>query len=837
MSDELLGRIRNIEGQVGLQMNRNMGRLHYLTKTLESVTPDGAKLAQRLMESRAYIDKAGKVRTRFFSPKLTNIFENVKSHANVGQSAILPTWGKTGKELDLLAKNLEDVLNKAYFDVEAVDDAFKIIRDGDALLLDLNAIDAATLNKVDFSILGDQAFRGGAYRLSDEAKEFFLKYSNEIDEYGKLKTNILDTLKKEIGYEHFDEALKLAPEYVPHTLSDAARDFMRANRPAAKSKFIQEGINLLKGREWAGTVDDVNKGFRAMLGIDFDFFDTNIQSSFEHLLMVAGTKTEQHKILNTLLTAADDTGAKMFQVIPNNVKAADQLGYGFQTIKSFSEEYGDLYKNLSPQAQKELTDYFTKLGYDPKTSAIAIHRSAKNMLDNINRSYKEIPEVVRLFDQFQTLWKTGTLLTPGYNLRNVIGNDQLMSFAGMNLFTRMRYGARATGDFAVLKRVNDQLAAFSGTADEFLDTLGKADREAYERLIDFYEAGISQSYAGARDIADVGKLAREGNKNIAKRLVSMNYDIAQHADDFQRYMLYSWAKDEATKQFSKVKGLSEWQVAAKSRYKAAQKVQEAMYDYKHYTSFEKEVMKRVFPFYTFFKNNLAFQMQTLYKNPGAIGRAGRLYKYYVEDIGGLDVEAMPDYTLGNMWLPIPMSITKNDNEAIAFLKTNMPLTDFTEMIDNPLKRGVTSVAAPIKLSFELGAGVDFFTGSPLRNFPGEQDRMDPGSGVLSQIRNEDGDFALIADPIAQKIANDLGLRVPREYTSLLLDVADTVVGDQTGAEGLFDVLERFGITTTKEVSQMEITRAYQDLERLKYIQDRYEQQEGDLPTKADLGID
>jgi hypothetical protein len=412
-----------------------------------------------------------------------------------------------------------------------------------------------------------------------------------------------------------------------------------------------------------------------------------------------------------------------------------------------------------------------------------------------------------------------------------------MSFAGMGFTQQTRYATKAMGDFGVYNRLSKTLSEFSGTYDDFLKTLSKTDADAFTRVVNFFESGVSQSYAGVRDLAGVRQLVEEGQQRLTKQLIGVNFDVAERMDDFQRYVLYQWALDKNTAKFGKEAGLEAWQVAAKADEAAQQIVAESLFDYKHFTSFEKDVMKRIFPFYTFFKNNLVFQAQTLFKNPGAVGRLGRVYKYASEDLAGLDVEAMPDYVSGNMWLPIPAEIRRGDTEAIAFLKLNLPFSDFTEIIEDPFKRGATSVAAPIKLLFELGAGVDSFTGAPLRDFPGQQDRMDPGSGVLSTLRNERGDLALSADPVMQKIANDLGLRVPKQYLSILFDVADTVTGVQATQEGIFDVLDRVGLTATKDLSQMEITQLYQDLERLRNMRSRYEQETGQkLPTQTELGL-
>ena len=829
--------LRRQGGEVGFKMQKDAARLDNLIKTAAN-TPEKERFVRELIEAGARVNEAGEVVVETFTPAMVDIINNIKFHAASGRTALMGTWGKTGKDLDMLAKNLQDQLNQIYKGKLNVDDAFQVLVKDGGLGINLKSIDSKTLNKTSFDDVVDVFTGGGTYKLSNEAKEFFLKNADQIDQIKQLQFGIIDAMKKDALYDVANESLKGAPGYFRHSLSDQAKEFLKKQKPAARSRYIQEGVDMLTSRTYMGTVDDVNKGMRAFYGMDFDFFDTGLRRGMEDLITIAARKTEQSQLLNLILKSSDESGQPLFQAINNTADAAEELGNGFVAIKKFDEQFADIYKNMTPEAQAVFNKHLQKIGYDEKTSALAIHRSAKTLLDNVNNSFREIPEYIRGFDKFMNIWKSVTLVTPGFHMRNLFGNMANMSFAGMNVAQQSRYAGKAMGDFSVYSRLSKELSGFSGTYDDFIATLAKSDADIFKRVSDFFESGVSQSYAGVRDLAGVSKLAKEGGQTLPKQLVGVNFDLAEHMDDFQRYMLYQWALDKNTAKFGKEAGLEAWQIAAKADEAAQQIVAESLFDYKHFTTFEKDVMKRVFPFYTFFKNNLVFQAQTVFKNPGAIGRLGRTYKYASEDLAGVDIESMPDYVSGNMWLPIPAEIRKGDKEAIAFLKLNLPIADFTELIENPFNRGAGSVAAPIKLFFELGAGVDSFTGAPLSAFPGEKDRMDPGSGVLSALRNEDGDFALSANPVMQKIANDLGLRVPKEYLSVLLDVADSVAGKQAPPETLFDALDRFGLTATKEVQGMQLTQLYQKLEQLRYMRERYEQETGqDLPTKAQLGID
>lgn len=270
---------------------------------------------------------------------------------------------------------------------------------------------------------------------------------------------------------------------------------------------------------------------------------------------------------------------------------------------------------------------------------------------------------------------------------------------------------------------------------------------------------------------------------------------------------------------------------------ARKNTMDALFDYSALTTAEREYMKRLFPFYTFMKNNLVFQAKAMLKNPGKYARLGRAYDYWNEDIGGIKTEDLPEYMQDNMWLPVPMEVTKDDEQAISFLKLNLPPSDFAEIVEDPFKRGVASISAPVKLAIELGTGRDTFTGQEIQEFSGETSRMQEGEGALGFVRDERGNFAISSNPYVQKVFNDLGLRVPRNYMSIALDVIDNITGYQTVNETSGDILSRLSVTGTQSVSNLEMTRLYQDLQQLRDLRSLYEQEtQSKLPTLDELGL-
>jgi hypothetical protein len=253
------------------------------------------------------------------------------------------------------------------------------------------------------------------------------------------------------------------------------------------------------------------------------------------------------------------------------------------------------------------------------------------------------------------------------------------------------------------------------------------------------------------------------------------------------------------------------------------------------TPFERNYAKRLIPFYTFMKNNMLFQAKNIVQNPNQYAKLLRGYKHWTEGMTDMDINELPEYMVQNMWVPFPTIVDRGDGETINFIKANLPPSDFAELISKPFSKAVTSLTVPLKLGIELGTGRDTFTGAPLREFPGQVNRMEAGTGVLPGFRGEDGEAYLSGDPVIQKIADDLGLRNPRKLVTAILDIADVTTGKQSLGKFVDDLGRIGGITTTKNLSEIELTSLYQKLEELRNLKKLYEQQTGSkLPTQAEL---
>jgi hypothetical protein len=500
---------------------------------------------------------------------------------------------------------------------------------------------------------------------------------------------------------------------------------------------------------------------------------------------------------------------------PNHKILEDGFVY-MEGDKVVGGEFKSLFDSIPKDLQKEVLAYLKDTGMLGKK--MAIHNSGYNILKNAQNAYKVNLNVgVKFFDKFLNFWKGVTLLSPSFHIRNFIGNWTNMSLAGLNPAEILTNTKEAWEE--IIKR------------DEILKKIANGTASAADEVAlassNTYISGLASARRGVRDLENLAELRKyspdlkrklgSGLKGQYDNLIKTNFKLAERADEVQRLAMFKALKK---------KGFTDAQ--------SIQRVREVLFDYGKLTGFEKDVMKRIFPFYTFMKENLQFQFKNILQNSGRYKNLFRSYKHYLEEVADLDEKEIPDYMTGNMWLPLPFTFNKDDKEAISMLKLNLPASDFLEFVEDPLKKGVSSIAIPIKFSWEFMTGVDTFTGAPIQRYPGERSLDRESDSLFKFLRNEKGEFDITKNPVIKKFTDDLGFRTLRRPLTAILDSIDTILGKQNVATGLFDVLEQTGITTTVKKEDINLTALYQQLEYLRNLKKLYEQNTGQtLPSQRE----
>lgn len=146
---------------------------------------------------------------------------------------------------------------------------------------------------------------------------------------------------------------------------------------------------------------------------------------------------------------------------------------------------------------------------------------------------------------------------------------------------------------------------------------------------------------------------------------------------------------------------------------AARQTKQFLFDYGNLTNFERNVMRRVLPFYTFTRKNLELQARALITTPGRIAAEVHAATTLGEIISGgetltdAEKEKMPDWIKSGMTI-----LTKKNGTQVSILRNlGTPLEAPFQMMQANNVLG--SVSPLLRVPVELAGGYSFFAGKPL----------------------------------------------------------------------------------------------------------------------------
>jgi hypothetical protein len=143
-----------------------------------------------------------------------------------------------------------------------------------------------------------------------------------------------------------------------------------------------------------------------------------------------------------------------------------------------------------------------------------------------------------------------------------------------------------------------------------------------------------------------------------------------------------------------------------------------MFDYSEITDFEKTVMKRMFPFYTWMRKNIALQAENVIKQPAKYGNIERFKTNLEAQSPGVDERWLPEYFPELYAVRTPFKTKKGSP---LYLNPNFPFQDFNRFFsfDDWL-----SSTGPWKAVLELATNKNFFTKKEIQHYKGERVEAD-----------------------------------------------------------------------------------------------------------------
>lgn len=291
-------------------------------------------------------------------------------------------------------------------------------------------------------------------------------------------------------------------------------------------------------------------------------------------------------------------------------------------------------------------------------------------------------KALKTYDKYLSLWKSYELLSPGKALRH-----QVAALWGANL-------GNVSAD-----NMGRYLKLASLVKDSGLDALKEDDRNIFEEM---QRRGVLHGSVTGDEFATpeskLGSVASKANPLSSNFLpVQKNWELQGKAQDVVRgAMFYDAMK----------KGLS--------ADMAAQKVKTFLFNASELSPFERNVMRRVIPFYTFMRTQFPLQLQQLAIQPGKFTAAEHLFKNI--SLGAPPINGpVPSYydQTGSVELPFKLQGQP------AFVSPDLPFERLGEMFSGGGKFGPLPSTGPLSLD-KVISNLSPVLKSPIESFAGKQ---------------------------------------------------------------------------------------------------------------------
>lgn len=614
-----------------------------------------------------------------------------------------------------------------------------------------------------------------------------------------LKRYFKETVKREIKYgvpikEWANEARGM--EYFPRITTQEAKQYLKQ---ASKRSVAGGG-----GKIWTKKIANA---IQRKTG-DFTLEEFNALVAKEGLASLGGKKVAEFFMKNPAYVAAT-RGIRSAKAV-TSAQFLDDVG------KTFAEKVG-----------VELPEAVTKL--NPSLKGL---KFAQEIADEVTRvipkyiSPDDVGEFGRLFNKVQNTWKKWTLAPfPKYHLRNMVGNvwnNYLADVVDPRVYRKAAalQGYRKYGKVGGKRQVASlkALRAARVTTREADDIIASAEKTGVLGKGWFgadIEKAIEQEFEATEGLVR-GILRRvRGGKGVAGKAKAVGKEVLQ----FPRRLLVGkgMAVGSTIENNARLAHFVDRLNKGDDALRASQSVKKYLFDYGDLTHFEKQTMKRIFPFFTWTRKNLPLQLEVLWKKPQKLAPLQHLLRNRDEkDLLRLKY-ARPD-----LWERLPVEL-RRDADTVTYvpLEGLIPSGDLAklgvsieELRNREMPGFFVELLSPyLRAPLELTFNKSFYFEREIEQYKGQTREL---LGVDIPVR----DAYLITSILPQaRLVNELN-----KLTRKIVRKEALTKGEQAFSQALSSVY-KVNTRDLRDRALMDVMRKIEALRRGKFWAKRYERTE------------
>ena len=480
------------------------------------------------------------------------------------------------------------------------------------------------------------------------------------------------------------------------------RETQRATKKLETIARLEKEASDAELREWASfleTGDEVQVAeFRRLLG---------------------GAEPTTDVVTREAMTGATrpNTVERSFQEVMGGVqRRAEAVGRpGVQVDESVKKGIFSLDKKERGIAQLALKDAVSKSEWGPWTLMSGDAALDSDMM-NVIEAFAKINDheswgvLWSGWNKIQTYLKSAMIATPGFVQRNIFGAFFNAWLDGVNL-DEIISSTKMT--MRIAREASDKNVSFLNAARGLAKGTDDAGMRSYVRLLEVGVRGGGQAVSavelgiGLRNARHM-ELLLGGRTGTKQRSISLKPWSPRFAPYQSVRTVNSWVEDIVRLGV----GMDTLRYGG-SVDDALSRIAKSQFDYDELTQFERRWMKSIFPFYTWTRKNVPYQLKQIAANPEKYNRllaAKRNLELGTEEDG-----VVPDYFLEPFGMRLPFSA----KGGTVYSAPDIPFQDLGRY--DPFQRGgwkkgatnLVSGASPLlKAPLEVAFGKQVFNGIP-----------------------------------------------------------------------------------------------------------------------------
>ncbi|HPQ42939.1 MAG TPA: hypothetical protein PKZ42_01830 [Syntrophales bacterium] len=342
-----------------------------------------------------------------------------------------------------------------------------------------------------------------------------------------------------------------------------------------------------------------------------------------------------------------------------------------------SQEFSNAVKKFAVKDGVEVSN--------PMLKGLKFAEEHAKVIDNYYQGIKpeELKVITKTFDTVQNWWKAQALISPSYHIRNVAGNIWNNYLANVNPLDYLK----ATG---------------MQTAPKIKNFLDKKGFVKLSSKMDRYTRDVAESINEMKKLGviDEGWYAKDIGEEVIARVKGVkNWKQGVNPLSQQNYAFRTnKAVGSAIENNARIAHYLSKTASGLSPEKAAESVKKYLFDYGDLTGFEKNILKRAMPFYTWTSKNIPLQLENIITQPAKYALPHKIIKEIESGVEQPNEKYMSPYIQEN--IPVRIRTDKNGNTEYFLLGMWLPYASAIDFLSQPFENIIKMVTPLFKTPTE-----------------------------------------------------------------------------------------------------------------------------------------